>query len=172
MSRKKRGPCFASSQSTGPTGLGLETLLQNCSFVKRFNSSFPTGDSEQREAACRLIRSRDFIFFSLSVERGGDLSFRRTSCSWEKIKQIISIQICLSFEKGSKIINFSPSPQKGQEDAVYCVQSRRQTDTKRHATQRNRMQPERSTLSHDGGGLGSVVGLGPGAAGRPQMPAA
>ena len=113
---------FAGGNSTSPADLGLATLFQSCSFVKKFSSHLPTSDSEQRGATFRFISSRDFLFCFYSFNgEGKDFSSRGTSCSWEKIKKIISFQICLSFEKGSNLLTFPPLQKRSRGCSVLCI---------------------------------------------------
>lgn len=59
---------FTAGSGPNPVDPGLAALFQSCSFVKKFNSNFPTSDSEQREATFRFISSRNFLFCFYSFQ--------------------------------------------------------------------------------------------------------
>lgn len=66
-----------------------------------------------------------YFVFTLSMERGKDFSFRRTSCSWEKNKENRFHSNTLFFCERLKIINFSPSPKRSRGCIVLCIKHMR-----------------------------------------------
>lgn len=103
---------LARQHAGGTLRSGTGRACRGCSFVKKRDVGFSAGDSEHREPLLGSLVPATFYFPFKG--KGKDCSFRSTSCSWKKIKKIISIQMCFSFEKGLKPLTFSLSKKKGK----------------------------------------------------------